>query len=637
MTENVRALLEQLKSKEYRSYRTKDVEEPIVYPLDCFGWNFGTNFDSVWGSGNVTANYPRIMKIGFYAVRDELVASLEKADTPEKKAFGEEMLAVLNSFIKTAEDFIDTARASGNEKLATAAERVPLYGATSFYEACLAIRSYMYLLRRASATHLGLGRFDQYMYEYYLSDKARGVTDEEIFETLEELFISLNHDTDRYCGWMMGDNGQSMVLGGYDKDGNFLYNELSRMCIDASLELELIDPKINLRVNKTTPIEIYEHATLLTQKALGFPQYCNDDVVVPGLIKRGYDPDDAYNYVVAACWEFIAPNCGADTPNKVTMNFPYVINFAIKNALKSCNSFEELMVAVKQHIFAESDRLRNSVWGDNEKGGAELSLFMDGCIESLTNMWTGGAKYNNFGSHGLGIASAADALAAVKKLVFEEGSLTPDELLTALEKDFDGYEDLRHRLLACPKMGCNDDYVDSLACEIMAYFGEALNNKPNGLGGIWRAGTGSAMTYLTEAQYCPATADGRHAGSNFGTNFSPALEARPEGILSVVQSFSKYDMTEIINGGPLTLEIHDTVLRNDIGIKKTAALVKAFIDLGGHQLQLNSINRERLLDAQKHPEDYPNLIVRVWGWSGYWNELDPKYQNHVISRLEFMQ
>ena len=125
---------------------------------------------------------------------------------------------------------------------------------------------------------------------------------------------------------------------------------------------------------------------------------------------------------------------------------------------------------------------------------------------------------------------------------------------------------------------------------------KVLNGRPNGLkGGIWRAGTGSAMTYLTEAKNCPATADGRHAGSNFGTNFSPALEARPDGILSVVQSFSKYDMTEIINGGPLTLEIHDTVLRNDIGIKKTAALVKAFIDLGGHQLQLNSINRERLL------------------------------------------
>ena len=162
-----------------------------------------------------------------------------------------------------------------------------------------------------------------------------------------------------------------------------------------------------------------------------------------------------------------------------------------------------------------------------------------------------------------------------------------------------------------------------------------MNNRPNGKKGVWRAGTGSAHEYIYSAQRCPATADGRKAFEPYSSSFSPSLDVKTTGLLSVIQSFTKYDMTEIINGGPLTIEIHDTVLRNEEGIKKTAMLVKSFISLGGQQLQLNSINKETLLDAQKHPEKYPNLIVRVWGWSGYFNELDVIFQNHIIRRCDY--
>ena len=161
--------------------------------------------------------------------------------------------------------------------------------------------------------------------------------------------------------------------------------------------------------------------------------------------------------------------------------------------------------------------------------------------------------------------------------------------------------------------------------------------KPNGgfPNSVWRAGTGSAMEYIRCARQCPATADGRNAGAPFSSSFSPAITTRLSGPLSVIQSFTKYDLTRIANGGPLTMEVHDTVFRNPEGEKKVAQLVKAFVHLGGHQLQLNSINRERLLDAQAHPENYPNLIVRVWGWSGYFCELDREYQDHIIARTEF--
>lgn len=264
-----------------------------------------------------------------------------------------------------------------------------------------------------------------------------------------------------------------------------------------------------------------------------------------------------------------------------------------------------------------------------------LSVFIDGCIETLTDGLRRGGTYMNYGCHGTGIANAADALAAVKKVIYDERLLLPQEILNALEADFEGYSEIRNLLKNCPKMGNNDDYVDTIAMNLMDVFAQNMNNRPNGAGGIWRAGTGSAQAYILSAGECKATCDGRKAGEPYSSSFSPSLDVKPNGLLSVISSFTKYDMTNIINGGPLTIEIHDSVLRNDIGIRKTAALVKCFIDMGGHQFQINSINGDILRDAQKNPEKHAGLIVRVWGWSGYFNELDKEYQNHIIRRCEF--
>ena len=169
----------------------------------------------------------------------------------------------------------------------------------------------------------------------------------------------------------------------------------------------------------------------------------------------------------------------------------------------------------------------------------------------------------------------------------------------------------------------------------MEEFAVNMNGKPTTWGGVWRAGTGSAHMYYHKAKYCPATADGRRAYDYFPSSFSPALEVKTAGVLSVIKSFTKYDLSNIINGGPLTIEVHDSALRNEEGIKKMAMLVKYFIDNGGHQLQLNSVNKETLIDAQIHPEKHRNLIVRVWGWSGYFVELSKVYQDHVIRRIEY--
>lgn len=659
MTEKIQLLREQLKSKKYRNLRKsgetpdyKDFcapggfvdnfrifmerETPILYDGDNFGFNNSIQAPLIAVTGNYTPNYHKVISHGFDAIRAEVEASIAKNKDDERKTFGAEILECMDIFTEYCEKSRDLAKAQGNDKLYRVLSKIPQKGAESFYEALVFMKLCIFFLRSAFTNHLGLGRFDQYMYEFYLNDRNNGATDAELLENLEEFFISINRDTDLYPGIQQGDNGQSMVLGGFDKNGKDMYNELSQLIMEASLDLNLIDPKINLRVGKNTPDERYEFATKLTKQGLGFPQYCNDDVVIPGLMKLGYDEEDAYNYVVAACWEYIVPNCGADIPNIKTFDFPAVVNWVISSKLERCNSFEELMSYVEKEIKTECDYFveEKPNWLFSPK--PVQAIFFDGGIESLKDILDGGTKYYNYGCHGAGIATAADSLAAVKKNIYDQKTMTKEALLEALAKNFEGCDDIRDNLKNSPKMGNNDDYVDDIACDIMGWFSKYLNNRDNGYGGIWRAGTGSAMEYIFRGSKCTATADGRKAADPYSSSYSPALDAKTEGVLSVIQSFTKYDLSDIINGGPLTIEIHDTALRNDEGIKKVGMLVKNFVLLGGHQLQINSVNRERLLDARKHPQNYPNLIVRVWGWSGYFNELDREYQDHIIRRCEYM-
>ncbi|MBE6601131.1 MAG: pyruvate formate-lyase [Ruminococcaceae bacterium] len=635
MTDKIRLMLIQLKEKSYRALRTTTLDDPILYPVEYFGFHFGVTEKFLHSDGNIIPNYARVITRGLDATRREIAVSVAAEKSEEKRAFGEQMIAEIDDLLRICDSHREKIAASGNKRLYEALLRVPHDGAESFFEACLFLQICIYGLRRTGVEHLCLGRFDQYMYPFFDADLSRGVSEEELFETLEAFFVTLNYDTDLYHGIQQGDNGQSLVLGGFDADGNDRFNALSQMCMEASLELSLIDPKINLRVGKNTPDARYEFATRLTKKGLGFPQYCNDDVVIPGLIKLGYEPQDAYNYGVAACWEYIIPNCSAEVSNIKTMNFPLVVNRAVHRHLLHCPDFDGLMDCVEREIDDECASLVEQAQKKCFRVQPLLSVFVDGCIERLTNLWHGGSKYNNFGFHGLGIANAADALTAIKALVYDEKSLSPEVLLSALDANFEGYEDLRVRLKNCPKMGNGDDYADDVASRMMSYYSKHMNGRDNRNGGICRAGTGSAMFYVEKAKSCPATADGRLAGEPFSCSFSPSIGVRTDGILSVIRSFTKYDMSEIINGGPLTLEIHDTVLRNEVGIQKTAQLVKLFVLRGGHQLQLNSLDPERLRDAQRHPECYPNLIVRVWGWSGYFNELDLDYQNHIISRTAY--
>ncbi len=664
MTERVRSLLELLNNKDYRATRRPAVgkymadgrihsnqdietyadklrnlteqEEILLYnEYDRFGFHRTLDFITPGGVGNVAPNYARVIGKGFDECVRVIRESMANTTDGERLAFGRAMLSCIDSVFAFCERYRAHAEQVGGYELAEALAHIPHKGARTFYEALVFLRLIIYFIRSCFHTHMPIGRFDQYMLPYYTSDRARGVSKEDLFELLEEFFISINFDADLYAGMQTGDNGQSMVLGGFDADGRDCYNELSELCLRASLELKIIDPKINLRVGRSTRPEVYRLGTELTRAGLGYPQYCNDDVIAPGLIKLGYAPADAYNYCVAACWEAIIPHVDSGIPNLETMDFPRVVSEVITRELGPCESFEDLLKRAEEAIATECEVLIERQRSCYIREAPFLSVFLDGCCETLRDLSHGGTKYHNYGCHGAGLATATDSLAAVKELVYTEGRLTKERLLAALEADFEGYEEERNLLLSCPKMGNGDETVEGIARTLLDAFARNMNRRDNYHGGVWRAGTGSAMDYLSKGSRCPATADGRHKGAPYSSSFSPSLEARPDGLLSVIRDFTAFDLTETVNGGPLTVEIHDTALRNEMGMQKTAELVRLFVELGGHQLQLNSINRETLLDAQVHPEQYPHLIVRVWGWSGYFNELDRPYQDHVIRRVEY--
>lgn len=585
---------------------------------------------------NINPEYAMLLNTGFDYKRDEIKEVLAEECTEEHQEYLKALLKVMDLIQKFAGRYREAALETGNRTVAETFEKIPAKAPETMLEALQFLRLIHYCLWASFNYHNTLGRFDQYIYPYYKKDMEEGRLDEKsALELVEEFFICCNKDSDLYTGMQQGDNGQSLVLGGLNPDGTDSYNEISDLCLQASLELKLIDPKINLRVNKNTPLELYEKGTKLTKQGLGFPQYANDDVVIEALKNWGYEEQDAYNYVVAACWEFIIPGRGTDIPNLNTMSYVGSIVDTL-DTLKDCKTFGDYMEQVHQSIDEQAEKLMAMVHNVYMEPAPLMSLMMENCIQTGKDV-SKGNHYNNHGFHGAGLSTAADSLAAIQKYVFEEKKITPEEMVELCKTNFEGKEEIQNMLrYEAPKFGNDNDQVDEIAGTLLNWFADALEGKQNEYGGIYRAGTGSAMYYVWDSKEVMATPDGRRKGEELACNYSPSLFTRCDGPVSIVKSFTKPDLKRVSNGGPLTMELSDAVFKNEDSIRKVAMFVKSFIDLGGHQMQINAVNREKLEDAKIHPEKYRNLIVRVWGWSGYFVELDEVYQNHIIKRMELV-
>lgn len=508
------------------------------------------------------------------------------------------------------------------------------YGAKSFLQALQMFRILHFSLWASNVYHNTVGRFDQYMYPYFKADLDAGrLSSEEALALVEEFFLSFNRDSDLYTGMQQGDNGQSLMLGGCTREGACAVNELTYICIQASLNNRRIDPKINLRVDRNTPIELYRLCTELTRQGLGFPQYANDDVVIPALVDVGYDLEDARDYTVAACWEFIIPGVAMDIPNIGAVSLAGVVHDVIDAQLEACETFDELKAAVRAELFRRADALEAALkplW-------MEPAPYQSVLMSDWTHDISEGAKYNHYGIHGTGFATAVDQLAAVEALVYQNRKISKEALLAAVRADYENAAEIKNLLLhEAPKLG-RDDHCHELADELLSDWADSWQGRINERGGKFRAGTGSAMYYWWHARELPATADGRSANEMLAANFSPSLQLTDAGPLSVIRAMARPTLSRVMNGGPLTLELHDTLFKHPEGAEKVAMLVRSYIQIGGHQLQLNAVSRDTLLDAQAHPEDHKGLIVRVWGWSGHFIQLDKGYQDQIIQRVSYQE
>jgi formate C-acetyltransferase len=626
--------------------RTLPGVPPIYSPEEWARLTAGRTLHEFGPVSNICADWNLLLSQGLLGRKQVALATRERlVDDPQASEFLDSAVETIDAVLGLAARYASRAREKEREEIADVLDYVPAHPPRSFHEALQSLRFCQAVVWLSGHYHVGLGRFDQYMWPFLSADlKAGHLTVETAEELLAEFFISLNKDSDLYPGVQQGDNGQTLTLGGVTPNGDSAVNELTRMVLRVSRDLAMIDPKINLRISTQTDLDLLGLATELTRIGLGFPQYSNDDVVIPALVSHGYALEDARDYVVAACWEFIIPGRGMEVVNIGAVSFPAAVDQAIRVGLTVQDDFEGILDRVSENIDEQVHQLGEAYSLLLLPPAPYYSVFMHGCLEHGRDL-SEGLKYNNFGIHGACAANAADALAAVKQFLFEDCDISSGDLLSALEANFVGYEPLRRKLAdEGLKVGNNDVVADTLLVKLfddLADACERYGRTPRG--GILRPGTGSAMYYIWLATghagmrepVVAATADGRQRGEPFSANLSPSLGVRVSGPISVLQSFAKIDYQRICNGGPITMELSDSVFRNTESIRKTAMLVRTFAQLGCQQLQLNSLDLETLLDAKAHPEKHKNLIVRVWGWSGYFCELAPEYQEQIIARHYF--
>jgi pyruvate-formate lyase len=627
--------------------RTLPSAIPAIYSAeDWAALTAGHTLHELGPINNICADWGQTLGQGLLGRRDVALKTRQRCiDDAQAVEFIDCAIQTIDAVLALASRYAQEVRRLGMPALAEVLAQVPARPPRTFHEALQSLRLLHAVVWLSGHYHVGLGRFDQYMWHYLQADLEQGRLDEAgALELLEEFFISLNKDSDLYPGVQQGDNGQSMTLGGVDVQGRESVNPLTALCLRASGELCLIDPKINLRVTSETSMDLLEQATELTRKGLGFPQYSNDEVVIPGLVAHGYALEDARDYSVAACWEFLIPGRGMEVVNAGAVSFPAAVDRALRAGLTNGEDMAAILkrtaADIQQQVIAIVERYEQLFL----PAAPYYSVLMTDCLDLGRDLSTGG-RYNNLGIHGAGAANAADALAAVEKHVFQQQSLTPGELISALDDDFVGHESLRQKLAQeSPKVGNDDAGADRYLVTLFDLLADACETYgPTTRGGIVRPGTGSAMYYIWlvtghDGMHEPvvgATAEGRHKGHPLGANLAPSQGAPIHGPFSTLLSFGKINYQRICNGGPVTIELSDSVFHLADSIHKVALLIRAFTAAGCQQLQLNSLNVDQLREAQRHPELYRNLIVRVWGWSGYFCELSPEYQEQIIARHLF--
>lgn len=676
------------------------------------------------GIGHVTVDYGKVLRIGFRGIAQEARAALAKlrvsdGDYARRHQFLEAVLISCEAVCRYAARYATLARQEaatcGNEtrkaellKIAANCERVPAKGATSFYEACQSFWFVQMLLQTESSGHsISPGRFDQYMYPYYKADLDSGaITREFAQELIDCIWVKLNDlnkvrdaaSAEGFAGYSLF---QNLIVGGQDADGRDVTNDLSYMCMNATMHVSLPQPSFSVRVWNGTPHEFMLRAAEVTRTGVGLPAYYNDEVIIPSLQSRGLSLADARDYNIIGCVE---PQKWGKTDgwhDAAFFNMCRPLEMVFSNGVDKgvqlgpqtgdvtkMTTFEEFYDAYKAQMNYFIELMVNA---DNaiDQAHAERcplpfqSCMVEDCIGRGKSLQEGGAIYNFTGPQGFGIANMADALYAVKTLVFEEHSVTMEELKNALEhnygKDMDArqaekvttqvarqlvesgksltpadvktiyetvahnpctdeqkarYQQLLNRIGALPKFGNDVPEVDDFARDVAYTYTRPLLNYRNPRGGQYQAGLYPVSANVPLGAQTGATPDGRLANTPVADGVSPAAGRDVKGPTAAANSVSRLDHFIASNGTLFNMKFHPSALAGAGGLESFVALVRGYFDQKGSHMQFNVVSRETLRDAQKNPEKYKSLVVRVAGYSALFTTLSRSLQDDIINRTE---
>lgn len=510
--------------------------------------------------------------------------------------------------------------------------------AEHFEEALQRILFYNQLLWQTGHNLNGLGRLDKILEDFYFDDINRGVlTQEEVYELIKSFLITLHSYYWFKSNDLMGDTGQVIILGGkYDDEYGeyYFYNDLTYMFLNAIKELQLPDPKLLLRVSKETPSNLIELALETMNTGVGSPLLSNDEVVIDKMIEFGYDKEDASNYVVSACWEPSAVGKGLEQNNINFISFLKPLNEFFDNEtdafLDNLNSFDELLNSYKYYLKNEANDLIAIL--DNIEWNMDpvLSFFIDDCNEKGLDISQGGAKYNHYGITTVGLANTVNSLYNIKKFVFEEKKYSLNELNEMRKNNFkkgkfqDAYVDLKK---SNPRFGMDNEEILNLSNDIIRFLEDCFKDYTNKFGGKIKFGL-SAPTYISAGAEVSASFDGRKGGEPFSTHIS--LDG-PQDFTEILRFASKLDYGGAkFNGNVIDLMLSPNFIKNHMD--KFTNFIYSSIKLGFFQMQMNVVDSKTLIEAKENPDLHRNLIVRVWGFSAYFNDLPEEYKDLLIKR-----
>lgn len=563
----------------------------------------------------------------------------------------------------------DDERARELEAMAESLDWISTQPARTFWEACQMTLLYQLLLyAEAKEPALAFGRFDQYTWPYLKRDLDEGrLTRAQAQEMVDAFFLKSTCFYNAAPPAVMNIAGanntyQHTTIGGVvPETGEDATNPVTYMVLESVGRLSLHDPTVSLRINENTPDELWECALSTSRLVGGLPLYQNDEVVIPGLQRElGFSLEDARDYGVIGCQEFVG--CGTDfpapngiTPPHATILFGVVLDMAINDGVnpkngKACpirtgrlsdmTSIEEVRAAVEDVArwvmqwnatcsnYTEYLMMRRTSL-------AALSLGIEGCMESGKDCTQGGAKYNSYGGTATGLATIADSLTTIKYMVFDKKLCTASELYDAVMANWEGCEDLRQRILAeVPHYGNGDPYADvEMQWATDLYYrlcGECHSVRSK----TYKAGLYGASDHVAQGKSTWATPDGRRDGEPMADATSPAQGRDLNGPTAVFNSTCCFDHARYMDGMALNIRIHPSSVSNDEGIGKLKAMTRAYFDQGGMEVQYNFVSAKTMRAAQEDPAAYRDLVVRIAGFSAYFVEMTPDLQNDIISRTE---